>query len=491
MQLRKASIALLSALALTACNDDETVKLNTQEVRFSSFVYGASTKVAGSTWEVNDQVGVYMVKHDAQLSATTILNGAENKKYVTSAGDGNFQGFNSNEIIYFPEGTTVDFVSYYPYKEGLSNYTYTVDLTDQSQQGKIDLLYSNNAKGVDASSNTTLVYKHRLSRMMFTIQSIDGNEELAGLAVSISGLKTRASLFLPDGTLTLADDSKESIETKVSHMAGGGAVAEAILLPEQDVKDVVITFDLPGAGTFEHKIASLSLNSGAQQNYTVKLNHTEGNNSVVVLNSSITPWTEQNGGNIDVDFDEEGGGSVDPTPDPDPNPDPDPTPSGEPTFFTETFGETVAKGADGYWPGVNAYTGWDNQNLTFSDPGMTGTYSNASVRQTSTLNPHVWFAANKDSQLQIGGLVTTGCTNLKLTYKITANANGDQSNIKVFAGDTELTVPAKAIATTNTYQTVELTGLTPGFTTITFKSESTVNTAGFRIDDVSLTGDKL
>ena len=117
-------------------------------------------------------------------------------------------------------------------------------------------------------------------------------------------------------------------------------------------------------------------------------------------------------------------------------------------------------------------------------------FSNASVRQTSALNPHVWFAANKDAEMKIEGFDTTGYTDLKLTYKITANADGNQNAIAVSWGGTMLTVPDAAIATTNTYQTVELTGLAAGVNTVSFISTASTNTAGYRIDDIKLTGKK-
>ena len=92
--------------------------------------------------------------------------------------------------------------------------------------------------------------------------------------------------------------------------------------------------------------------------------------------------------------------------------------------------------------------------------------------------------------MKISGFDTTGYTNLKLTYSITANNSGDQSDIKVVWGGVEVAVPAKAIATTNSYQEVELTGLTAGATTLSFVSNASDNTAGFRVDNIKLVGTK-
>ena len=166
---------------------------------------------------------------------------------------------------------------------------------------------------------------------------------------------------------------------------------------------------------------------------------------------------------------------------------------GSTVIFEETFGESVSKGSDGYWPSITYNTWTSTSGLTISDPVMEAngwSYSNASVRQTSALNPHVWFAANKEAEMKIEGFDTTGYTDLKLSYKITANADGNQSVIGVSWGGTKLTVPDVAIATTNTYQTVELTGLAAGVNSVSFISSASTNTAGYRIDDIKLTGKK-
>ncbi len=162
-------------------------------------------------------------------------------------------------------------------------------------------------------------------------------------------------------------------------------------------------------------------------------------------------------------------------------------------IFTELFGTgTTVEKVNNFFPDISIYKGFTS-GLTVTDPVMTGTYSNASVRSTSTLNPHVWFAANKDAQLHFSGITLPAeYTSYTLTYDITHNADAthDQNVIGVRAGSTDLTVPSLAVAAKNTFQTVTITGIAPGFTTLTFISTATTNTAGFRIDNVKLVGNK-
>lgn len=186
----------------------------------------------------------------------------------------------------------------------------------------------------------------------------------------------------------------------------------------------------------------------------------------------------------------ENGGTV--TPDPtDPS---DPDTGTETTIFEETFGESVAKDGQN-WPSIYDMDKWSNTSgMTFKDPLVEAngwSYSSCSVRSTSTLSPHAWFAANKESSMVISGFTTTEYKSLKLSYKIASNtANADQKCIVVKAGDTELTVPSATMTTTNKYQEVVLTGISANISSITFYSGKSANTAGIRIDDVKLIGIK-
>ena len=178
----------------------------------------------------------------------------------------------------------------------------------------------------------------------------------------------------------------------------------------------------------------------------------------------------------------------DPAPDPEPEPEPEPTPGDDGVLFNETFGTPEKDGK--FWPSVDKYTGWtDTHNMVYSDPVMAGSYSNASVRSTSTMDGHVWFAAEKESALKIAGFKTEGYTSITLTYSITANKIGEQDVIKVSTDNGEITVPTAVISTPNKYQEVSVT-LPTEFTYIQFTSKASTNTVGYRIDNVKVTGSK-
>lgn len=183
-----------------------------------------------------------------------------------------------------------------------------------------------------------------------------------------------------------------------------------------------------------------------------------------------------------------GEGGDTPNPDPEPEPDPEPTPDEDGTLFNETFGDPVKEGK--YWPSVDKYTGWtDTHKMTYSDPVMTGSYSNASVRSTSTMDGHVWFASGKESALRIAGFKTSNFAKITLSYDIAANAVGEQSVIKVSTDKGDVTVPAAAISQQNKFQSVTVT-LPKDFTWIQFTSTAATNEVGYRVDNVKIVGNK-
>lgn len=169
----------------------------------------------------------------------------------------------------------------------------------------------------------------------------------------------------------------------------------------------------------------------------------------------------------------EGGGSV------------TPEPGQETTIFIEDFGNPEKVG--NYYPNVDKYTGWSNPDLTFTDPYMTASYSEASIRATSTMNGHLWLPANKLSGLNISGFNTSNYSNLKLSFDITGNKDGDTNLITLTCGNQVMNIPLTEFKQ-NSYITVELTDVPDNITFIDFQYEAATNTIGIRIDNIKLMG---
>ncbi len=472
----------VAALTLSSCSnnldDNSSWGSDSQNVKFSSYIEGQKTvKASGTTWTTGDKVGIFMKKAGADLGAAT----AANKQFIADD-RGNLGAAAADQALVYPEGA-VDFVAYYPYTANLTDNKVAVDVKNQSKPEAIDLLYSNNATNVTASANAVnLGFKHQLATVRLNIKA-QGIASTAGLTATLTGSKTAGSFNLADGSLAVTDASAADIAFTVN---AAGTLAEAIVLP-QNAANVKVKFTLNGK-TVEQALPAASATWAAGNRYAIDVTLKGESTGEIYVNfgqATITDWTDVPGGNINVDFN---GGTVDP------GTNPGEGTGTETVIFEETFGASVAQ-VNGFWPSIYDMSNWSNTSgMTFKDPIVTAngwSFSSCSVRQTKALKPHVWFAANKESSMEISGFTTAGYKTLTLSYKFASQDPGaKQEDLVIKMGETVVTVPAGATAKANTFQEVVIKNIPAGANTLTFYSSATANKIGWRVDDVKLVGVK-
>lgn len=279
----------------------------------------------------------------------------------------------------------------------------------------------------------------------------------------INDTKYASESWLVSPPVDLSQATTATLTFDHAHNYAGTAEEEFTLWATETSADnwQQLTIDKYGSG-FNFTTATIDLSAYAGK--TIKFAF-----KYVSTTAAAGTWEIKN---VKVVANGEGGGTV------------DPKPEEASIIFEEKFG-TPIQGS--FWPSVGSYTGWTSTGLTFSDPYMTGSYSNANVRTTGTLDGHVWFSAGKLSALKIEGFNTSNYTDLKLTYQITGNKAGTADLLLVKCGEQLIEVPQTNFEQ-NSYVEIQLSNLTPGFTSIEFKSEENINTIGLRLDNVKLTG---
>ena len=309
-------VGALSALALTGCksNDDNSEWLGSDGIMFTSYIEGLTSRASGSAWDDGDKVGIFM---------TAGADEFENRQYTASAAGALTP---AGSALKWPEGVeTADFLAYYPYTASLNGKLYAVDVTNQDDPKAIDLLYSNNATGVANGNAVNLAFKHQLSQIVITVGKDETIASTSGLAITISGMNTKANFDLTDGSLT-ATDSKANIAMNVNEE---GTLAEAIILPTADLNGATMTFTL-GCMIFVWPITvqgGQGFEASTKYTYTATLSTVNGQPVVSMGNASIEDWDEQAGGDINVDFEE---GEA-------------PQPGGETVLLEETFESSIGK----------------------------------------------------------------------------------------------------------------------------------------------------
>lgn len=291
----------LSTLALMSCtnNDDNSEWYGSEGIVFTTAI---QSRVSGSTWNANDEVGIYMMNAGSGIEAAT----AQNKKYIAQT-NGTLTAAPGNGI-YLPESGNVDFIAYYPYTTSVSGNKLAVNVSDQSNPAAIDLIYSNGTKGVAATTATTisLGFTHQLTKVTLNVTKDETIETLNGLGVNIKGISTEGEFNLADGTLTATAGTNNKDVAMYIDAQGTTATATAIILPtaaSTDQTSLNLTFNLNGQ-SFTHTISDASIfEKGTNVSFNAKLSINNGKPVVTVGNATINNWTEKPGGDINVDFD--------------------------------------------------------------------------------------------------------------------------------------------------------------------------------------------
>lgn len=286
-------LGAFSALVLTGCksNDDNSEWMGSDGIVFTSQIEGVTSRVSGASWDENDEVGIFMTTAEEEYS---------NYKYLAKT-DGSLVA--DGQVLKYPASGASSFIAYYPYTASLSGKIYTVNVSDQSDPKKIDLLYSNNATGIQPNDQVVLRFQHKLSQIVLNIQK-EGDLDINGMAIKVSGMNTTANFDLNDGTLT-ATDSKADFNMNVQ-TEGNTGTAEAIVIPAADLTGATLTFTLADGKNFAWTIdspeADESFKAGTKYIYTATISNTNGQPAVEMGKATIEDWTEQAGGNINVDM---------------------------------------------------------------------------------------------------------------------------------------------------------------------------------------------
>lgn len=286
-------LGAFSALVLTGCksNDDNSEWMGSDGIVFTSQIEGVTSRVSGASWDENDEVGIFMTTAEEEYS---------NYKYLAKT-DGSLVA--DGQVLKYPASGESSFIAYYPYTTSLSGKIYAVNVSDQSDPKKIDLLYSNNATGIQPNDQVVLRFQHKLSQIVLNIQK-EGDLDINGMAIKVSGMNTTANFDLNDGTLTVTD-SKADFNMNVQ-TEGNTGTAEAIVIPAADLTGATLTFTLADGKNFAWTVdspeADESFKAGTKYIYTATISNTNGQPAVEMGKATIEDWTEQAGGNINVDM---------------------------------------------------------------------------------------------------------------------------------------------------------------------------------------------
>ncbi|MBP3944492.1 DNA/RNA non-specific endonuclease [Sphingobacteriaceae bacterium WQ 2009] len=231
------------------------------------------------SWKNNDRIGVFMFKKDGALSKENIFQQLNNELFIYANGL-----FKSTTPILNTD-VAANIVAYYPYKE-LSNYKVSFDITDQTDQHALELMY---AKGTNEKAfPMALKFEKQLSKLIFKLKLTD-NLKYQNLAVYVSAVKSRANLDLATGELKITKSSAKQLEADLVKLADGSYQAELTLMPEEEISSKKIQFKFTTGQNFAYTIpGNIVLEKGATYSYPIEINK----NGIAVVESSFKGYFE-------------------------------------------------------------------------------------------------------------------------------------------------------------------------------------------------------
>lgn len=287
---------MLAALMMAGCsNEVEEQVMDSRRVplQINGDINMLMTRAADDHWDDKDAIGVYMVNGENN----SIVGNVSNYRYtvVTGGQNGTFIPADENNTAYFPEnGTAVNVMAYYP-QGNVDNGKLSLDLSDQSEQPRIDLM-SARAEGASKSSPTVnLGFKHRLTKLFF---KIEGDVNTDGINATISNQYTKIQYDILNDKLLIADGSEK--ENIVMKYWSTNRFVEAIVLPNDEnnrAEDRQLTFQL-NENIFKATIGGdTEFQAGKKYIYKVKFDQTpSGGVAVGITGVGITNWNDVDGG---------------------------------------------------------------------------------------------------------------------------------------------------------------------------------------------------
>ena len=212
-------------LAFLAC-EGEIIGLKKNEVTIVAEVEHTKPNSPFYSWVRGDVIGVYTKSTGQSLSSAAL---AKNSPYVS---DGSSAFKAASDYITWPgDGSSIDFIAYFPYQEVVEGFTIPVDLTNQSHQGAIGLMYSENGKACNADTPMVeLQFSHQLSKIILHVTPPQGME-VDGMVVAQRGQAPKRRL-VDDRRLSAPEEEGDLLLHVYDGNTGG--------------RDVTVTEDVSG-----------------------------------------------------------------------------------------------------------------------------------------------------------------------------------------------------------------------------------------------------
>ena len=272
---------LAVAILFASCQKEEVPVDSVDDNLKINLSFGVKTKVSDSSFDINDEVGIYVV-NNADGEEGVLVNSGNHYDNVrfTYSGSG---WVSSTDTYWMDKSTPAVFYCYHPYgsPESVSAYLFSVK-ADQSTIANYkdsDFVWGKTSPITPTKDMIQIGTNHIMSNVVVYVQPGEGftSEELddADVCVRIRNIQTSALVNLSDGSVTATG----SVGNIIMHNEDGSY--RAVVIP-QTVANGTALVGVEIDGTEYTLKKGFSFKSGVKHKFTINVNKTESGVKVEV-----------------------------------------------------------------------------------------------------------------------------------------------------------------------------------------------------------------
>lgn len=267
--MKKSLTFIFAAALLVSCQQEENETLTPANSRIT--ISPVITRATEVNFETGDKIGV-----------TIIQNGdfvyAENK--LMTFNDGVFAG----DLLWYPEGNDKSqIVAYYPYREGNTPTSFSVEADQTTGYGASDLMAASNKDVLPTVNTITMNFKHLLTKLVINVtKEIEANIT----SIALKGSIPTATLDL--AALTVTADANVAATNITAQVVEANKTYRALIVPQT----VALTLEVATSDgkTLSQKLTSTTLAQGGQYSVNIRV---LPDDIEVKLIGDIENWTDE------------------------------------------------------------------------------------------------------------------------------------------------------------------------------------------------------
>ena len=280
--MKKSLTFIFAEANLVSCQQEENETLTPANSRIT--ISPVITRATEVNFETGDKIGVTIIQNDDFVYA-------ENKQMTFN--DGVFAG----DLLWYPEGNDKSqIVAYYPYREGNTPTSFSVEADQTTGYGASDLMAASNKDVLPTVNTITMNFKHLLTKLVINVtKEVEANIT----SIALKGSIPTATLDL--AALTVTADANVAATNITAQVVEANKTYRALIVPQT----VALTLEVATSDgkTLSQKLTSTTLAQGGQYSVNIRV---LPDDIEVKLIGDIENWTDEGeiGADNEIPFEE-------------------------------------------------------------------------------------------------------------------------------------------------------------------------------------------